>query len=198
MIIQEVWMRGVWGALFGAFVMSAVLAAPVAAQNPGAAAAPRASINDDPHRVGVFDMQRVLVKSASGVAAREMLERERAVMQKDMDTKRQELEKLRDEIDKKGPLMAAEARREKEDVFERKRRDFTRLRDDYTKEFEKKEQELLRRVLREVQGVIQQVASKGRYTVILEKQFVAYMAPAADVTDDIIHAYDQESAKGKK
>ena len=95
--------------------------------------------------------------------------------------------------------MTPEARREKEDVFDRKRRDFARLRDDYTKELEKKEQELLRRVLREVQGVIQQVANKGGFQVIIEKQFVAYVAPAADVTEDIIRAYDQEAAgKGKK
>lgn len=182
--------------------LALAVAAPAAAQGPAqapAAPAVRAAATEEGHRVGVFDMQRVLVKSTSGMAARESLERERAVMLKDVDGKRVELEKLREELDKKGPLMTAEARREREDVFERKRRDFARLRDDYTKELEKKEQELLRRVLREVQGVIQQVASKGRYLVIIEKQYVAYMAPNADVTEDIIRAYDQESAaKGKK
>lgn len=190
--------------LYGLTVAAVALAvvSPAAAQAPAqapAAPAARGGVTDDSYRVGVFDMQRVLVKSTSGMAAREALERERAVMLKDVDGKRVELEKLRDELDKKGPLMTAEARREREDVFERKRRDFARLRDDYTKELEKKEQELLRRVLREVQGVIQQVASKGRYLVIIEKQYVAYMAPNADVTDDIIRAYDQEAAaKGKK
>lgn len=192
------------GPRYGLTVIALALAvaSPAAAQAPAqapAAPAARAGAMDDGYRVGVFDMQRVLVKSTSGMAARESLERERAVMLKDVDGKRVELEKLRDELDKKGPLMTAEARREREEVFERKRRDFARLRDDYTKELEKKEQELLRRVLREVQGVIQQVASKGRFLVIIEKQYVAYMAPNADVTDDIIRAYDQEAAaKGKK
>jgi outer membrane protein len=195
-------MRAVWRHVAG-LAITAVVASPAAAQAPTQAptapASRAAASNGELHKVGVFDMQRVLVKSASGVAAREALERERAQMQKDVDGKRQELEKLKDELDKKGALMTAEARREREDVFERKRRDFARLRDDYTKELEKKEQELLRRVLREVQGVIQQVATRGGFVVIIEKQFVAYMAPAADVTDDIIRAYDQESAgKGKK
>jgi outer membrane protein len=192
-------MRALWRTVLGAVVASAGLAASATAQAPAPQPATRvAAATDDGHRVGVFDMQRVLVKSASGVAAREALERERATMQKDVDGKRQELEKLRDELDKKGPLMTAEARREKEDAFERKRRDFTRLRDDYTKELEKKEQELLRRVLREVQGIIANVATQRRFQIIIEKQFVAYMAPSADVTDDIIRAYDQESSKGKK
>jgi outer membrane protein len=181
-----------------AIAIALAVVSPAAAQAPATPPA-RAAVMDDVHRVGVFDMQRVLVKSTSGMAARESLERERAVMMKDVDGKRAELEKLREELDKKGPLMTAEARREREDVFERKRRDFARLRDDYSKELEKKEQDLLRRVLREVQGVIQTVATKGRYLVIIEKQYVAYMAPSADVTDDIIRAYDQEAAaKGKK
>ena len=187
--------------VLGVLITSAALIGPATAQAPAqqAPATRVAAATDEAFRVGVFDMQRVLVKSASGVAAREALERERTTMQKDVDGKRQELEKLRDELDKKGPLMTAEARREKEDTFERKRRDFTRLRDDYTKELEKKEQELLRRVLREVQGVIASVATQRRFQVIIEKQFVAYMAPSADVTDDIIRAYDQESTgKGKK
>ena len=194
-------MRAVFSTVLGAVVTSVALAGSATAQAPAQPPPERrvAAATDEPQRVGVFDMQRVLVKSASGVAAREALERERATMQKDVDGKRQELEKLRDELDKKGPLMTAEARREKEDAFERKRRDFTRLRDDYTKELEKKEQELLRRVLREVQGIIANVATQRRFHVIIEKQFVAYMAPSADVTDDIIRAYDQESTgKGKK
>src|SRR2546425_10132 len=74
-------------------------------------------------RVAFIDVQRVLARSAAGVAARDQLEREKAAMQREMDGKRVELEKLRDELEKKGPLMAADARRDKQDQFDRKRRD---------------------------------------------------------------------------
>ena len=194
-------MRGVWRQVGGIAIGGVLIAMPAAAQAPPTPAptpAPRAAVGEEPNRIGVFDMDRIMAKSAAGLAAREAIERERATMQKDVDGKRQELEKLRDELDKRGPLMTAEARREKEDTFERKRRDYARLRDDYTKELEKKATELQRRVLREVHGVIQQVAAKGRFVVIIERQFVAYMASSADVTEDIIRAYDQESTKGKK
>ena len=89
-------------------------------------------------RIAYVDVQRVLARSAAGVAAREQLEREKATMQREMDTKRVELEKLREEIEKKGPLMTADARRDKQDQFERKRRDAARLVDDFQKELEKK------------------------------------------------------------
>src|SRR5262249_42682036 len=78
------------------------------AQAPAPAAPPGVS---GAARVVYIDVQRVLTRSAAGVAAREALEKDRATMQKEMDAKRQELEKMRDELEKKAPLMTADGRR---------------------------------------------------------------------------------------
>ena len=152
-------------------------------------------------RIGFIDVQRVLARSASGVAARDQLEREKAGMQREMDGKRKELEALRDELEKKGPLMAADARREKQDQFERRRRDAARLADDFQKELEKKEAQLLQRVLQDLTGVIDKVGKDRGYYLILEKRgaSVLYASSDADLTDEVIRAYDQQAAaKGKK
>ena len=163
------------------------------AQQP-APAAPPSSV-----RIAYIDVQRVLARSSAGVAAREQLEREKAVMQKEMDSKRVELEKLRDELEKKGPLMTPEARREKQEGFERRRRDAARMMDDYQKELEKKEQMLLQRVLQELSGVIERVGKEKGYYMIVEKRgaSVLYASADADLTDEIIRAYDQ-AAPAKK
>jgi outer membrane protein len=152
-------------------------------------------------KVGFIDVQRVLVRSAAGVAARDQLEREKAGMQQKMDAKRKELDALRDELEKKGPLMTADARRDKQDAFERNRRDTARLADDLQKELEKKEQQLLQHVLQELSGVIEKVGKERGFHLILEKRgaTVLYGSPEADLTDEIIRAYDQQnSGKDKK
>src|SRR6266403_1394565 len=162
---------------------------PVGAQQPAApAVAPSSSI-----RIAYIDVQRVLARSSAGVAAREQLEREKSVMQKEMDGKRQELEKLRDELEKKGPLMTADARREKQETFERKRRDAARMMDDYQKELEKKEQILLQKVLQELSGIIEKVGKDKGFYMIVEKRgaSVLYASPDADLTDEVINAYNQ-------
>lgn len=154
-----------------------------------------------PSRIGFIDLQRVLVRSAAGVAAREQLERDKAVMQREMDTKRQELEKLRDELEKKGSLLTGEARREKEEQLDRRRRDATRLADDFQRELVRKEQQLLVKVQQDLVGVIERVGKQKGYYLIVERRGagVLYFSPDADITDDIIRAYDQEAAtKGKK
>jgi outer membrane protein len=192
-------------AVAGAVAVAAVamLVSGTAAQAPAPAPAPAAAAGAGgatPAKIGYIDVQRVLARSAAGVAAREQLEKERATIQKDMDGRRQELEKLRDEIEKKGALMTADARREKQEQFERKRRDAARAADDYQKELEKKEGQLLQKVLQEVGGVIEKVGKEKNYYMIVEKRNagVLYAANDADLTDEIIRAYDRDAGGKKK
>jgi outer membrane protein len=149
-------------------------------------------------RLGYVDVQRVLVRSVAGVAAREQLEREKSTMQKDVDSRRTEVEKLREEIEKKGLVLAAEAKREKEETLQRKIRDLRRLAEDLEKELQKKEQAALQKILQEVTGVIERLGKDRGFLLIVEKRNagVIYGDPEIDITDEVIKAYDLE--RGKK
>lgn len=173
--------------------IAAALAVAGAVAGPATAAAQSA-------KIVVVDVARILAKSQAGVAAREQLEREKATMQKEIDTRRKELEGLKDELDKKGPLMTSDARSQKQDAFDRKRRDAARLVDDFQKELEKKEQGLLQKVLQDISGIIEKLGKDRKYYMIMEKRgaAVVFASPDSDITDDIIKAYDQESVKGKR
>jgi outer membrane protein len=153
-----------------------------------------------PLRIAFVDVQRVLARSQAGTAARDQMEKERAALQRQVDGQRSELEKLKEELEKKGSLLSAEARKEKQESLERKVRDVRRMVDDLQKELQKKEQDLLGRVLREVDGVIQRVGKEKNYTMIIERRQggVVYGAPEYDLTDEIIKLYDDESKKAKK
>src|SRR2546425_12342372 len=109
-------MKGIFAALLvvvgAALVGSSIAHAQAPAAPPvGPQAAPQAAPPSAPLsgvRMAYIDVQRVLTRSAAGVAAREALEKDRASMQKEMDGKRQELEKIRDELEKRGPLMTGD------------------------------------------------------------------------------------------
>ena len=89
-------------------------------------------------RIGYVDVQKVLVRSVAGVAARDQLERDKMTMQKDVDNRKVEVDKLREEMEKKGLVLSAEARREKEETLQRKVRDLRRLAEDLEKELDRK------------------------------------------------------------
>jgi len=151
-------------------------------------------------RVGYVDVQRIIVRSVAGVAAREQLEKEKTAMQKDVDTRRNEVEKLREELEKKGLVLSADAKREKEESLQRRVRDLRRLVDDFQKELERKEQGLTQKMLLDLNVLIERVGKDRGYLMILEKRgaSVIYADPEADLTDEIIKVYDQDKGKEKK
>jgi outer membrane protein len=148
-------------------------------------------------RIGYVDVQRVIVRSVAGVAAREQLEREKVIMQKDVDNRRVEVDKLREEMEKKGLVLSAESRREKEETLQRKVRDLRRLAEDLEKELQKKEQQATQKILLELTGIIEKMGKERGFLLIVERRSggVIYGDPEGDVTDEVIKLYDQEKAK---
>jgi outer membrane protein len=151
-------------------------------------------------KIAFVDVQKILVRSVAGVAAREQLEREKAGMQKDVDSRRSEVEKLREELEKKGLVLSADAKRDKEEQLQRKVRDLRRLVDDFQKELERKEQALTQRILQELTGVIERFGRERGYLLILERRgaSVIYGDAEADITEEIIKVFDQDKGREKK
>ena len=178
-------MRNNWGVGIVALVVAGLVGGPPAhAEGAGS-------------RIGYVDVQRVIVRSVAGVAAREQLEREKVVMQKAVDNRRVEVDKLREEMEKKGLVLSAEARREKEETLQRKVRDLRRLAEDLEKELQKKEQQATQRILQELTGIIEKMGKERGFLLIVERRSggVIYGDPEGDVTDEVIKLYDQEKAK---
>lgn len=178
-----------------------MIAVVIAAAGGVWTAAAQAPAPPPAQKIGFIDVQRVLARSQAGVAAREQLEREKAAMQKEMDGRRVDMEKLREELEKKGPLMTAEVRREKQELFEKKRRDAARMADDFQKDLEKKESGLLQKVLADLSTVIDRVGKSKGYWLVVERSRggVLYAANEADLTDEVIRVYDQDlQSKGSK
>src|SRR6266851_4760424 len=127
-------------------------------------------------RVAIVDIQRILARSVAGAAAREQLEKDKAGMQRQLDGQKVELEKMRDELEKKGQLLSADARREK------------------------KEDALLQKVLQDVAGLIQRLGKEKGFAVVVERQRagVLYASTDADLTDDVLKAYDDQTKKATK
>jgi len=146
-------------------------------------------------RVGYVDLQRILARSQAGVQAREQIEKEKAAMQKQVDSQKVDYDKLRDELEKKGQLLSADARREKQEALERKTRDIRRLLDDLEKELI-----MGQKILRDLEGIFTRVGKEKGYALIVERRQagVVYGAPEVDVTEDVIKAFDDEMRKAKK
>jgi outer membrane protein len=141
-------------------------------------------------RIGIVDMQEVLMKSQKGQAVKQKLDLERAARQKELDARQEEMVKLQADFEKQAPLLSEQAKREKADAIQRRRRDALRIAEDANRDFEKRVREAEMDITREIFGVIQEYGKDQGYTMILERGMVVFGAPAVDITADIVKRYD--------
>jgi Skp family chaperone for outer membrane proteins len=138
---------------------------------------------DTPPRVGTVDVQTVLTRSAKGMTAKKVLDKEKDTYEAEMGVRRQSLEVLREEIETSA--LSPTAKQEKQDQLERNKRDATRRSENFNQALESHEQVLLRQLLEEVVKVRASRAiyeRPGRPPVDTSK--------AVDVTGEVMRRLD--------
>ncbi len=143
-----------------------------------------------PVRIGIVDVQNVLNQSQKGIATKQRLDQDRAVRQKELDARQQEVMKLQAEFEKQAPLLSEQAKREKSEILQRKQRDAVRIAEDGNRDFEKRVRQAEADIGREIIAVIQEFGNDQGYTVILERSATFFNAPATDITAEIIKRFD--------
>ncbi len=145
--------------------------------------------------IAYVDLQRVMVESNKGKEAKQTLTQEADRLKKTLDGKQDELQKMKDAIEKQGTTITPEARAEKEKQYQGKLKDYQRLANDYQTEMQQKDMELTQKMLKELEGVIKSLGEKEKYTIIVEKSQVLYAAPTVDITNKVINSFNEATKK---
>jgi len=153
----------------------------------------------DDVKIGYVDLQRALNDSNAGKRARDEFKVQVDKAQASLKKQKDELDGLREQLEKKSLVMKDEERRNMEKELARKGRDFERAYKDSQADLQAKDNELTAGILRDLQKVIKEYGDKESYTLILENSSnaVLYGAKDADLTDQIIKIYDARGGKGK-
>ena len=153
----------------------------------------------DEVKIGYVDLQRALNDSNAGKRARDEFKVQVDKAQASLKKQKDELDGLREQLEKKSLVMKDEERRNMEKELARKGRDFERAYKDSQGDLQAKDNELTAGILRDLQKVIKEYGDKQGYTLILENSSnaVLYGAKDADLTDQIIKIYDARGGKGK-
>jgi outer membrane protein len=145
--------------------------------------------------IAYIDLQRVMVESEKGKEAKQVLTQEAERLKKTLDVKQDELQKMKDAIEKQGITITPEARAEKEKQYQTKLKDYQRLATDYQNELQQKDQEVTQKMLKELEEVIRGLGEKEKYTLILEKSQVLFASPTIDITPKVITLFNEAAKK---
>jgi len=148
----------------------------------------------DPFKFAYVDMQRALNYCEAGKEAKKIITSEVEKVHKSFAGKQRELEKIKEDLEKRGSVLSDTVRREKERDYQMKLRDLQRLQRDYEDDLRRKDQEYTGRILKELEAIIKKMGEEGKYTAIFEKNqpAIIYVSSALDLTDEVIKIHDQK------
>lgn len=143
-------------------------------------------------KIGYVDLQRALNESSAGKKAKEDFRGQVDKLETQLKGKKEELDRLKEELESKGTVMADDRRRKLETEFESKRLDLKRRFEDSQAELQKKDQELTGKIIQDLQSIIKEVGDRDGFTLILElgSSPVLYFKKSADITDDVLSVYN--------
>lgn len=151
----------------------------------------------EPLKIAYVDMQKALNFCEAGKEAKKQMALEVEKMQKSFVGKQKELEKLKEDLEKRGTVLSETVRTEKEREYQVKLRDLQRLQRDYEESLKQKDQELSGQILRNLEAIIKKMGEEGKYTLILERNQppIIYISNAVDLTDEVIKIADRQKPK---
>lgn len=147
-------------------------------------------------KLGYIDMQRALTASEAGKEAKEQLATKVKKYQEEINTKQDDLKKLKDELEKQGMLLADAVRASKERDYQNKLKDFQRFTKDAQDELQGKDEELTRKILEGMEKVIKEYGILKGYTFIFVKnESMLFVDEKADLTEEVLKLFNSSRKK---
>jgi outer membrane protein len=146
-------------------------------------------------KLAYVDIQRALNDCRNGKAAKSEFRGRLERVQSQLEGEQSEVQRLKDELEKKGPLMQPDQRQSLEQQYTRKLRDFQ---DDYknTRDtLQEKDNEITGAIVRDLATIVRRIGERSGYTMVMEKGNLLWATPATDITDEVIRGYDATNAK---
>lgn len=168
-------------------IVAALLMTPtVWAQEGGAAAA---------NKIGIINLQAAIVNTAEGKQANSELQSQFAPRQAELQQLQKEIQDIQGRMQTGQTTLSEEEMQRLTDQGQRDQRTLQRKQQDAQADFQDAQQDAINRIGRKMMTILDKYAKDHGYAVILDASSqqtpVVYASNAVDVTQDIVHLYDQ-------
>jgi outer membrane protein len=146
-------------------------------------------------KVGVVDLQKFQKNSKSFQKSSLSVKKRFDDMQQKLNDERTALAKLDDEFKKQTMMLSLDAQEDKKRELEKKQRHFKFMYDDFTQEMKDVEMDAIKKVMKELEKIVEKMGEKEGYTIILERRTLGllYFNNTVDLTDRVTDAYDKQN-----
>jgi outer membrane protein len=146
-------------------------------------------------KVGVVDLQKFQKNSKSFQKASVSVKKRFDDMQQKLNDERTALAKLEEEFKKQTMMLSLDAQEDKKRELDKKQRHFKFMYDDFSQEMKDVEMDAIKKVMKELEKIVEKMGEKEGYTIILERRTLGllYFNNTVDLTDRVTDAYDKQN-----
>jgi outer membrane protein len=146
-------------------------------------------------KIGYIDIQKVISESQAGKRARDRFQAQVKKAEADILKERQDIERLKSDLEKKGPLLKDEERRNIEIDLQKRSVNLQRSMSDHQQELQVKNNEMMSDILKELEKIVNEVGRAEKFTLILERSQILYSDQGIDITSKVIETYNGRAKK---
>lgn len=145
-------------------------------------------------KIGFFDLEKVLSTSQWGKSVQEKLKQEEGQLRSQIQTKQEELSKMREEIQSKQGKGADEAKKQKMKEFEEKRQEAEKLLFESNKKLQNMSEQLMKPLVDKIMEIVKEVAKKEKIDIVVEARRggIVYGDDKYDLTQKIVQELDKQ------
>jgi outer membrane protein len=141
-------------------------------------------------KLAYVDVQRALNECEAGKKAKAEFRVKVEGVEQKLQSEQNEIQNLKDRLEKKGMLMKPEERQNLQDEYVNKAKNFERNFKDSKDELERKDQEMTGMIIHDLAEVIRDLGEKNGYTMVMEKGQILWGISNIDITDQVIRTYN--------
>lgn len=148
-------------------------------------------------KIGFVDIQKAIQETSAGKSAKGQLESEFNKRKKELETKESDLQKMNEDLEKRAMVLSDDVRAQKQTELQQEIMKYRELVSRSQMEIQQKERDLTMPILEGLRDIIEEIAKKDKYTMIMERseQNVLWASSEIDLTDRVIKEFE---AKNKK
>lgn len=146
-------------------------------------------------KFGYVDMQKAIQQTAAGKKAKKELEAEFNKKKKALEKRQADIKKMIEDFQKRSMAMNDDARHKKQVAIQNEMEKYQEMAAQSQMQIQKKEHDLTAPIVAKLKKVIDTIAEKDHYTMILEKseQNVLWARKDMDLTQRVIKEYDEKN-----
>jgi outer membrane protein len=153
------------------------------------------SFGADVAKIGVINIQKILVTSSVGKMIKAQMNKKAREMQDVFQERKDEVQKLNENLEREALVLSKEKQEERKREIRIKINDLKSLQKKFEGDMKRLNEKAVKRVQTDVFKIVEEIGKEEGFLLIISSEIVLYSPTSIDITDQVIQAYNTQAAE---